>query len=120
MLKTVPELVAQARANLRCVDAATATAEVNENQGTIVDVRELIEVEQLNAPHSLNIPRGILEMKITELVPDENHPLYLHCATGGRATLAAEQLKRMGYQNVTVITCPIDTVREQQSQLAPG
>ncbi|RLQ23318.1 rhodanese-like domain-containing protein [Seongchinamella sediminis] len=120
MLKTVPELVAEARTDLRCVDAATATAEVNENQGTIVDVRELIEVENLNAPHSLNIPRGILEMKITELVPDENHPIYLHCATGGRATLAAEQLKRMGYRKVTVITCPIDTVMEQQKLLSLG
>ncbi|TDG15389.1 rhodanese-like domain-containing protein [Seongchinamella unica] len=118
MLKTVPEIVAEARTELRCVDAETAMTEVNENQGTIVDVRELIEVEQLNAPHSLNIPRGILEMKITELVPDENHPLYLHCATGGRATLAAEQLKRLGYQNVSVITCPIDNVLEQQRLLS--
>ena len=120
MLKTVPELVAEARADLRCVDAETAMAEVNENQGTIIDVRELVEVEQLDAPHSLNIPRGILEMKIPELVPDENHPLYLHCATGGRATLAAEQLVRLGYQNVSVITCPIDTVMEQQKQLSLG
>ena len=114
MLKTIPELVAQARENLRCVDAETAVAEVNENQGTIIDVRELVEVEQLGAPHSLNIPRGILEMKITELVPDAAHPLYVHCATGGRATLAAEQLLRLGYESVSVITCPINSVREQQ------
>ena len=119
MLKTVPELVAEARVDLRCVNAATAMAEVNDNQGTIIDVRELVEVEQLGAPHSLNIPRGILEMKITGLVPDEQHPLYIHCATGGRATFAAEQLRRLGYQQVTVITCPIDTVVDQQKLLRP-
>ncbi len=118
MLKTVPELVAQAREHIRCVDAATAMNEVRDNQGTIVDVREMVEVEQLDAPHSLNIPRGILEMKIPDLVPDAAHPLYVHCATGGRATLAAEQLQRLGYERVSVITCPIASVREQQQLLS--
>ena len=37
MLKTVPELVAEAREGLRCLDAATALAEMKENDGTIVD-----------------------------------------------------------------------------------
>jgi rhodanese-related sulfurtransferase len=53
-------------------------------------------------------------MKITEVIPDENHPIYLHCATGGRATLAAQQLVKLGYQQITVVTCPIDAVKEQQ------
>jgi phage shock protein E len=116
MLKTVPELVADARAQLRCIDAVTALHEVEENDGTILDVRELVEVENLVAPHSLNIPRGVLEMKIGEVIQDENHPVYVHCATGGRASLAAEQLVKMGYRNVSVITCPIDAIREKQLQ----
>jgi rhodanese-related sulfurtransferase len=114
MLKTVPELVAEARADLRCTDAATALAEIRENDGTIIDVRELVEVNNLAAPRSLHIPRGILEMKITEVIPDENHPVYVHCATGGRATLAAQQLVKMGYLQVTVVTCAVEAVREQQ------
>ena len=114
MLKTVPELVAEARVGLRCVDANTAMTEVGQNQGTIVDVREPVEVANLTAPMSVNIPRGILEMKITEAIPDENHPIYLHCASGGRATLAAHQLIKMGYQQVTVVTCPAGTVKEAQ------
>ena len=114
MLKTVPELVAEARAGLRCVDAATALSEMKENGGTIVDVRELVEVKDLAAPQSVHIPRGILEMKITEVIPDENHAIYLHCATGGRATLAARQLQDMGYTGVTVVTCPVNTIKELQ------
>ncbi|QFU77263.1 rhodanese-like domain-containing protein [Halioglobus maricola] len=110
MLKTVPELVTEARAGLRCVDIETAKAELKENNGTVIDVRELVEVSHLEATGSLNIPRGILEMKIGEAVPDENRTLYLHCATGGRATFAAQQLVKMGYRNVTVITCPIETI----------
>mgnify|MGYP001243326142 CR=1 FL=1 len=114
MLKTVPQLVAEARADLRCVDAATALSEIKDNGGTIVDVRELVEVNNLAAPRSVHIPRGILEMKIAEVIPVESHPIYLHCATGGRATLAAQQLVKLGYQRVTVVTCPINTVKEQQ------
>lgn len=115
MLKTVPDLVAEARTHLRCVDATTAMQEIRANGGTIVDVREPVEVSNLAAPRSVHIPRGILEMKIGEVVPDAGHPLYLHCATGGRATLAAEQLVKMGYENVSVVTCPADTVCEVQA-----
>ncbi len=114
MLKTVPELVAEARAALRCVDASTAMAEIAHNQGTVVDVRELVEVASLTTPRSVNIPRGILEMKIVEVIPDDNHPIYVHCASGGRATLAAQQLIRMGYLRVTVVTCPAGTVKDAQ------
>jgi rhodanese-related sulfurtransferase len=88
------------------------------NDGIIVDVRELVEVNNLTAPKSLHIPRGILEMKIAEAVPDENHPIYVHCATGGRATLAAQQLQRMGYKQVSVVTCPVNIVKEQQELFA--
>ena len=112
MLKTVPEIVAEARVGLRCVDAATALNEVKDNGGTIVDVRELVEVDNLTAPQSLHIPRGILEMKIAGVIPDESHPIYLHCASGGRATLSAQQLQNMGYTQVTVVTCPINVVKE--------
>ena len=117
MLKTVPELVAEARRDLRCVDAATALSEIKQNDGTIVDVRELVEVNNLAAPRSVHIPRGILEMKIAEVVADENHPIYLHCATGGRATFAAQQLEALGYKQVAVVTCPIEMVKEQQELL---
>lgn len=120
MLTTLPELIASARTALRCVDAETAIHEVMENNGTIIDVREPVEVSATPAPHSLNIPRGILEMKIMDVISDADHPLYVHCASGGRATLAAEQLERLGYTRVAVITCPIDVVRTRQALLGPA
>ena len=96
MFVTLAELIANARADLRCLDAETAMNELQETGGTIIDVREPLELETSPAPQSLNIPRGILEMKVMDIVTDADHPLYLHCATGGRATLAAEQLQRLG------------------------
>jgi rhodanese-related sulfurtransferase len=55
-------------------------------------------------------------MKVTQLVPDPNSTIYLHCATGGRATFAAKQLVELGYLNVVVITCPAATVIESFKQ----
>ena len=111
MLKSLPELIAQARAKLRCLEAAAALAEAAENNGLVIDVREAAEVEQTPVAGSHNLPRSMLEMKIVEQVRDAQQPLYLHCASGARATLAAEQLQRLGYQQVTVITCPIDQIQ---------
>jgi rhodanese-related sulfurtransferase len=117
MLKPLAELIAEARTRLRCLDAESAMSELQNNDGTIVDVREPVEVAAIPAPHSVNIPRGILEMKVEELIAAANHPIYVHCATGGRATLAAEQLQRLGYTNVSVITCPISDVCKHQQTL---
>ena len=49
-------------------------------------------------------------MKLVEIEKDAERPIYLHCATGGRATLAAEQLQRIGYNKVTVISCKAENV----------
>ncbi len=117
MLTTLAELITSARAELRCLDAETAVKEQRENGGTMIDVREPIELEASPAPQSINIPRGILEMKVMDLIPDAEHPVYVHCATGGRATLAAEQLKRLGYKRVTVVTCHADIVRQHQEAI---
>lgn len=70
---------------------------------TKVDVREPAESEKEPTPGSLNFPRGVLEMKMLEKFQDEATQVYLHCASGVRARLAAEQLMQMGYLNISVI-----------------
>lgn len=84
------------------------------NNGTVIDVREPEEVQAKPASASINIPRGVLEMLVTEKIRDADHPIYIHCASGARALLAAEQLERIGYKSVSVISCPIDSVCEAQ------
>ena len=114
MLIPLPELLASIRTELRCLDAETAMKEQQKSSGTVIDVREPGELENCRPPLSINIPRGILEMKVMGLLPDANHPIYLHCASGGRATLAAEQLLRLGYKRVSVITCTAEIVLQHQ------
>lgn len=107
----IPELVEEIRKSIRCVDALTAKTEAEHKDAIIIDVREPSEALDNPTPNTINIPRGILEMKMTTLYPSPDQAIYIHCATGARATLAAEQLKRIGYEEVNIITCDIETIR---------
>lgn len=110
MLKTIPEVIAKARQSLNTITAADAAKKCKDENGIIIDVREPAEFAEKAGSNTINIPRGLLEMKILPMYPDENLAIFIHCATGARATFAAEQLKRVGYHNVWVITCMLDDI----------
>lgn len=110
MLKTIPQLIQEIRPKIHCLSAQEAKQEMSTNGGIMIDVREPSEVAEHPTPNAINIPRGLLEMKVSELHPHAETPIYIHCATGARATLSAEQLMRIGYQQVSVITCDIETI----------
>ncbi|MDG1733031.1 MAG: rhodanese-like domain-containing protein [Thalassotalea sp.] len=113
MLKAIPELIMQAAQNVRRIPANQAKGEIAENNGLLIDVREPQEFVASAADGAINIPRGVLEMRLVELEKDAKRPIYLHCATAGRATLAAEQLARVGYENVTCISCKFDIIKAE-------
>ncbi|PCH96385.1 MAG: hypothetical protein COB83_05720 [Gammaproteobacteria bacterium] len=110
MLKTIPEVIAQARQSLNTINAAEAALKCKAENGLVIDVREPDEFSEKSASNTINIPRGLLEMKMLQLHPDENLAVFIHCATGVRATFAAEQLQRVGYKNVWAITSTLDDV----------
>lgn len=95
---------------LRLVSAQEAKQELASNNGILLDVREPAEVSEKPVEDSINIPRGVLEMKMLEKVKDPKTPIYVHCASGVRAKLSAEQLMLVGYESVSVITCPVDNI----------
>ena len=110
MLLTLPELIKDARQKLTCLTAQEYHITDTTVEAITIDVREPNEHAQKSIPQSINIPRGILEMQMLAKYPDENLSIYIHCATGGRACLAAEQLLRVGYKNVFVIADSIDNL----------
>lgn len=110
MLKPMSELLQQASQNVQLITAQKAAEELKQNKGLLIDVRESAEHFASAAVGAINIPRGVLEMKIMEIEKDPQRPIYLHCASSLRATLGAEQLARIGYTNVSVITCKMDKI----------
>ncbi|MDX2367208.1 MAG: rhodanese-like domain-containing protein [Colwellia sp.] len=110
MLKTIPEVIAHARQSLNTITAEDAAIKCKAENGLIIDVREPAEFAEKSGENIINIPRGLLEMKMLKMYPDENLAIFIHCATGARATFAAEQLMRVGYKNVWVVTCLLEDV----------
>ncbi|WP_166263539.1 rhodanese-like domain-containing protein [Marinobacter caseinilyticus] len=108
-LKTLPDIVAEAKASLHCLTPQVAKEVLADNSDALViDVREPAEVADKRPAGTINIPRGVLEMKITDQTTDPDRTILLHCATGGRAALAAVALQKMGFRNVSIIDCSCD------------
>jgi rhodanese-related sulfurtransferase len=69
----------------------------------IIDVRETSEILKTGTIDSaVNIPRGLIEMKLT---PDDSQlpadmPIVVYCGGGSRASLAGKTLKDIGFTNV--------------------
>ncbi len=67
----------------------------------IIDVREADEFKQGHLPEATFIPRGFLELRIEDAVPDREREVVLYCAGGSRSLFAAHNLQELGYQNVS-------------------
>ena len=65
-----------------------------------IDVREDHEWNQGHAQAAQHLGRGIIERDIEKSVPDKASELVLYCGGGFRSALAADNLQKMGYQNV--------------------
>src|SRR5207247_10130607 len=66
----------------------------------LLDVREREEYREGHLDGALSLPRGFLEMRVEEAVPDKSAPIIAYCAGGVRSLIAARTLKEMGYENV--------------------
>ena len=79
MLKTIPELIAHARQSLNTITAEDAAIKCKAENGLIIDVREPAEFSEKSGENTINIPRGLLEMKMLQMYPDENLAIFMFC-----------------------------------------
>ena len=84
-------------------DALRAALEANPEL-VLIDVRTPDEIDTLGGTidglNSVNIPRGWLELRVAESVPDKNTPIVVFCGINRRSPLAAVTLTEMGYTDV--------------------
>lgn len=103
-MKTAHDLVVAAKARCQevCVDRAAALIH---GADVVLDVREPDEFAAGHIPGAINVPRGLLEFKLSATRELERRDLdiLLYCRSGGRAALAACSLQDMGYANVRSI-----------------
>ncbi len=96
------DLVNAARQNIKECSVQDVKAMMDQNdQFLLVDVREESEYAKSFLPNATHISRGVMEVKIIQMIPDKSTEMVLYCGGGYRSALAAENLVKMGYTNVT-------------------
>lgn len=101
MAKTYKQLMEEARQAIPevTIDEVKNRLERGE-KWVLLDVREREEYREGHLDSALSLPRGFLEIRVEETVPDKSAPVIAYCAGGVRSLIAARTLKEMGYENV--------------------
>lgn len=116
---SVDQYVAQVRRTIDTTEMEGYLAVVkNPNGAMLIDVREETEFKTGHVPGTVNVSRGRLEFRVWKPLGypgkvDMNRKIYVQCATGGRATLAAKQLKDIGFTNVTAVVMELADWQEK-------
>ena len=84
----------------RVKEITVSTVKDNPTSYVLIDVREENEWARDHLPDAIHLSRGMLELKIEQAIPDAQTPIVLYCGGGYRSALSADNLQKMGYQNV--------------------
>lgn len=73
------------------------------NDLIVLDVRERDAYEAGHIPTAQHLPRGLLELKVNEALPDPTMRIVTYCEFGKISTLAAATLRRMGFDRAVAL-----------------
>jgi rhodanese-related sulfurtransferase len=95
-------LVNEARARITETDVATIHDRLQRGDDFyLVDVREESEWARGRLPGAVHLSKGTIERDVETEIPDLDAEIVLYCGGGYRSALAADNLRQMGYTNVT-------------------
>jgi len=107
-MKSVDEMIAEARQTITEHTPAEALRRQLEGDAVIVDIRDVRELQREGAiPGAIHAPRGMLEFWVDPQSPyhkpifAEDREFILHCASGWRSALSAKTLDDMGMPKVS-------------------
>ena len=103
-MPTYKELLSNTKKQIREIGSdelkRTLEATAASVKPAVIDVREADELQAGVLPGAIPIPRGYLELRIEEKVPDKASPVVIYCAAGVRSAFAARTLEELGYTDV--------------------
>lgn len=115
------ELVRDAKARVREVTVDDVKARLDRGEKFhLVDVREESEWARDHLPGAVHLGKGVLERDVEERIPDPGADVVLYCGGGFRSALAADNLRKMGYTNVSSMDGGIRGWREKGYPLENG
>jgi glyoxylase-like metal-dependent hydrolase (beta-lactamase superfamily II)/rhodanese-related sulfurtransferase len=120
--RTVAQMLADATAIVPFMSLAelrARTADASE-QLLVLDVRERDAYEQGHIPGAQLLPRGQLELRVNEELPDPTRRIVACCEFGRISTLAAATLREMGYRRASALDGGMQAWRAAGYPLSAG
>jgi molybdopterin/thiamine biosynthesis adenylyltransferase/rhodanese-related sulfurtransferase len=103
-MSTFDQILSDAKARVPELNIAETQRLLEEQPDVrLIDAREKYEWDEGHIPGAAHVPRGYLELRIENAVPNKDEPVVLYCAGGTRSVLAARTLQEMGYTNVSSV-----------------
>jgi glyoxylase-like metal-dependent hydrolase (beta-lactamase superfamily II) len=103
--KTVRQLLAEASARVPFMAMAELERRLaaRPNDFVIIDVREKEAYGAGHVPGAIHLPRGQLELRVNDVLPDPSVEILSICEFGKISTLAAATLRELGFERATAL-----------------
>jgi sulfur-carrier protein adenylyltransferase/sulfurtransferase len=95
------ELLSHVKSEIDEVDPRGASVLLDgDDPPALLDVRERDEWEEGHLPGAVHVPRGSLESRVEQALPDRDREVVVYCSVGNRSAFAAKTLTELGYNHV--------------------
>jgi glyoxylase-like metal-dependent hydrolase (beta-lactamase superfamily II)/rhodanese-related sulfurtransferase len=103
--KSVAQLLAEAAVAVPFITLGDLRTQIHErsNDVVILDVRERDSYEAGHIPGARHLPRGQLELRVNEALPDPTFRIISYCEFGKISTLATATLRKMGFSRAVAL-----------------
>lgn len=120
--KTVAQMLAEAAATVPFMSLAQLQSRVANaaQELLILDVRERDAYEAGHIPGARLLPRGQLELRVNQELPDPTCRIVAYCEFGRISTLATATLRSMGFQRAVALDGGMQAWREASYPVRSG
>jgi molybdopterin/thiamine biosynthesis adenylyltransferase/rhodanese-related sulfurtransferase len=95
------------------IEAFEAAQEIEGGDVVLIDTREPHEYQEAHLENGKLVPPGLLGDEIATAAPDKSARMIIYCRSGNRSYKAAEQMERLGYEDVASMAGGILAWQEQ-------
>jgi glyoxylase-like metal-dependent hydrolase (beta-lactamase superfamily II)/rhodanese-related sulfurtransferase len=120
--KTVAQMLAEAAAVVPFMSLAELSARLASGASDLIvlDVRERDAFEESHVPGARLLPRGQLELRVNQELPDPTRRILVYCEFGRISTLATATLRQMGFRGAVALDGGMKAWREGGYPLTVG
>lgn len=120
--KTVSQLLSEAAAlvSFMSLEELRARVEARDPELLVLDVREREAYAAGHVPGARHLPRGQLELRVNEELPDPTLRILTVCEFGRVSTLAAATLRQIGFQRAIALDGGMSGWRQKGYPLMSG